>query len=350
MTTSNFEMELNNNIARFRKEKGLTQEQLAKVLNVSVAAVSKWENGNNRPDIELLPALAEVFQVSVDALLGYEKMYRNLENNLKEMKTMVAKEQYDEVLERATDLLRRYPNDFYLNHLLAETYYSKCFSGTVISSEKENYKHAVYFYERCMELYDAKIHTETSIEELHIAIATLQAQTSEMRENAIAIIKKYNRNGNYDNMLAGCLYASGRKEEARKMILHHSIAAQVFCFNDFTTLADYYANEQDYETAILFLQAELEQYKLFMKEEASYANRAYAGKAYIISCLYGKLGDEIQKAEWLEVAKIQAKKYMNNPTMRMDSMKYCEGIEGRMIDNFGETLEKLVADSLTKKC
>lgn len=65
-------MKLNENIAKLRKERGLTQEQLANLLNVSVAAVSKWETGSNRPNLELLPDLAEVFQVSIDALIGYE--------------------------------------------------------------------------------------------------------------------------------------------------------------------------------------------------------------------------------------------------------------------------------------
>ena len=71
------ELELGQNIMRFRKERGFTQEQLANLLNVSVSAVSKWELGNNRPDLELLPGLAEIFQISIDSLLGYEKSYKS---------------------------------------------------------------------------------------------------------------------------------------------------------------------------------------------------------------------------------------------------------------------------------
>ena len=57
------------NIARLRKQKGITQEQLAEICNVSAQAVSKWENDNSCPDVTLLKLLARTFGVSVDELL-----------------------------------------------------------------------------------------------------------------------------------------------------------------------------------------------------------------------------------------------------------------------------------------
>ena len=58
-------------ISKRRKELGLTQNQLAKSLNISFQAVSKWENGTAYPDIEMLPKLAVLLNTTVDALLGY---------------------------------------------------------------------------------------------------------------------------------------------------------------------------------------------------------------------------------------------------------------------------------------
>ena len=60
-----------NMIRQLRKEKGITQEQLAEALNVSVAAVSKWETGQSAPELSLLCCIADYFAVSVDALLGH---------------------------------------------------------------------------------------------------------------------------------------------------------------------------------------------------------------------------------------------------------------------------------------
>ena len=64
-------MELGKNIAKYRKERNLTQTRLADMLGVSFQAVSKWENGNSMPDILLLPKLAAVLNVSCDILIGH---------------------------------------------------------------------------------------------------------------------------------------------------------------------------------------------------------------------------------------------------------------------------------------
>ena len=60
------------NLAARRRELGLTQEQLAKRMNVSPQAVSKWEN-SSYPDTELLPALAAALGTSLDALFGVRR-------------------------------------------------------------------------------------------------------------------------------------------------------------------------------------------------------------------------------------------------------------------------------------
>lgn len=59
-------------IAALRRTSGMTQEQLAVRLGVTYQAVSKWENAQSCPDIMLLPALADAFQVSIDQLFGRE--------------------------------------------------------------------------------------------------------------------------------------------------------------------------------------------------------------------------------------------------------------------------------------
>jgi len=64
-------MKLNEQIAVLRKQKGMTQEELAKLLGVSNQSVSKWESAQCCPDIGLLPELAKVFGVSIDTLMGY---------------------------------------------------------------------------------------------------------------------------------------------------------------------------------------------------------------------------------------------------------------------------------------
>ncbi len=63
--------ELAKNICRYRKEKELTQEELARKLGVTFQAVSKWETAQTLPDITLLPGLSKILGISIDKLLGY---------------------------------------------------------------------------------------------------------------------------------------------------------------------------------------------------------------------------------------------------------------------------------------
>ena len=66
-------MEFGSILRQLRIEAGLTQSDLADELNVTNQAISKWERGDNYPEITLLPRLASRFQVSVDMLLGNER-------------------------------------------------------------------------------------------------------------------------------------------------------------------------------------------------------------------------------------------------------------------------------------
>ena len=63
-------MEFNEKLQKLRKQKGLTQEELADELFVSRTAVSKWESGRGYPNIESLKAMAKFFSVTVDELLS----------------------------------------------------------------------------------------------------------------------------------------------------------------------------------------------------------------------------------------------------------------------------------------
>lgn len=62
-------MDFNNRLYQLRKQKGLSQEELANRLNVSRQTVSKWEVGDSTPDMEKLVAMSDLFNVSLDKLV-----------------------------------------------------------------------------------------------------------------------------------------------------------------------------------------------------------------------------------------------------------------------------------------
>lgn len=119
-------MNIGNKIRELRKQRGITQEQLAESIGISFQAVSKWENNIALPDITLVPVLASYFGVSMDELFDFnlkeiehavriitEKAYQYRESNPVESRR---------ILEEG---LKKYPeNDILLNNLLYVLDYS----------------------------------------------------------------------------------------------------------------------------------------------------------------------------------------------------------------------------------
>lgn len=73
-----------------RREKGLTQEQLAEILHVSGRSVSRWETGSNMPDLSILIQIAEFYNVEVKEILDGERKGENMDKELKDTLSKVA--------------------------------------------------------------------------------------------------------------------------------------------------------------------------------------------------------------------------------------------------------------------
>ena len=100
------------NIRNFRKKNDLTQEALADRLGVTYQSISRWENGTTYPDLELIPAIAEVLAVTVDELLGMpqiEKEKRAVEA-FDELRRECMKRDYDadKIVNLLRDIRRNY--------------------------------------------------------------------------------------------------------------------------------------------------------------------------------------------------------------------------------------------------
>ena len=108
------ELNIGMNIKRLRLAKGLTQEQLAELLTISTAAVSKWEAKNTYPDITMLFPLAEIFGVSVDELLGYDeaKAKGDVDKILAEYHQLCVDGRFAEGKVLIINARKRYPHDY----------------------------------------------------------------------------------------------------------------------------------------------------------------------------------------------------------------------------------------------
>lgn len=71
-------------LAELRKEKEMTQEQLAEKLNVARRTISRWETGNNMPDIDMLIEISDLYEVDLREILNGERKSENMNNETKE--------------------------------------------------------------------------------------------------------------------------------------------------------------------------------------------------------------------------------------------------------------------------
>ncbi len=108
-------MTIGANIKRLRTAKNITQEQLSVAMNVTCAAVSKWERGETYPDITLLQPLAYFFGVTLDELMGYNQ--EKIQAEIDEVIALYRKHWNDEKgRETIVKAYRDYPNDYWIMH------------------------------------------------------------------------------------------------------------------------------------------------------------------------------------------------------------------------------------------
>lgn len=106
-------LQFKDKIKKLRKEKDMTQEQLAEYMGVSPQAVSRWETGSTCPDIFALPALAELFGITVDGLLGVDEKekQREIRSIISVAEEKIDQGVTDEPIASLREALNKYPNN-----------------------------------------------------------------------------------------------------------------------------------------------------------------------------------------------------------------------------------------------
>ena len=125
-------------IRKYRKEAGMTQEEMANRLGVTAPAVNKWENGNSKPDIELLAPIARLLHISLDTLMSFHEELAPSEigDMIREMDTMFISEGFETVYEWASDKIKEYPNCNMLIWQLVVMLDARRLTDVTIDSEK----------------------------------------------------------------------------------------------------------------------------------------------------------------------------------------------------------------------
>lgn len=105
-------MQIGEVIRKYRSDKNMTQEDMARRLGVTAPAVNKWESSKSMPDISLLAPIARLLGISVDTLLSFESELTTTEINqlITDMDSKFNTQSYDEVFQWAKSIIEIYPN------------------------------------------------------------------------------------------------------------------------------------------------------------------------------------------------------------------------------------------------
>lgn len=187
------------NIKRLRKMKGLTQEGLATVFNVSCAAVSKWESGETYPDMSLLFPLAYYFEVSIDELVGYdeEKIKNDIENAINEYWKLYFTD-YNKAHELINNAYRSYSNDPEIINL----YMLDKAGGNADNNKEVLLNNSDEFMELCNKILNNTCDEKLKLNAWNIKAKVLHAEGK--TEEALAI---------YDNIYPNFYHTSNQKKE-----------------------------------------------------------------------------------------------------------------------------------------
>lgn len=315
-------------IKHFRKEKDITQDELADILGVSYQSVSRWECGMCYPDIELLPVISEFFGVTVDKLLGInEKIEQNKVNQyLKRFQEAISCGKVYDCIAIAREGVAEYPNNYtLLNKLMYALFISGDSDGN-IPEWKEN-----------MEKYDGEI---TTLGERIIkycpdqnirleATARLAFNHCEMGRNEIGRAlyetlppSKFCK----ENQVWWSLTEDEELPYLRNKIKqdYEALRSSIWLLADSGRISD--------EQSIIAIKKVFELEKLVYDNDVTPEGWGAAKLQVDIAELYARLGNNSSALEHLKCGAIAAKAFDNRPEEQLFSSVLLGDITARKID------------------
>lgn len=196
------------NIRALRKERHLTQEQLAEAMGVTAGAVYKWEQELSTPDIGVIMDLASFFGVSVDALVGYEMCSSDRERILQTLSRIKLEKDYKNCWDEVEAGLRRYPNDFDVVYNSGVLY---SLASIETNNKAQQARSAQLLKHACSLIGQNRdpLISETSIYR-DIAISSL---TIGHEEEGLELLKAHNPCGIHDDIIGQELATDPRRRE-----------------------------------------------------------------------------------------------------------------------------------------
>ena len=306
------------NIRAFRKERRLTQEQFAEAMGVTVGSVYKWETGQTIPELGMLVRIADFFDTSMDALLGY-RVKDNRTAAIAEKLREYCRVRNPEALAEAEKALKKYPNTFEVVHGCAQVY---AFFG-IGSKDHTEARRALELYEQAKLLitqnHDPEISEQTISGEMAAAWMILGE-----REKSIELLKKNNAGGVYSNTIGIMLALDLKKREEAEPFLAESLLLNTMGLVDSVIgYALVLSARGDYASAERMLSGLISYLSLFKgSESVDFADKIMASLYTVMAHIHTLEGKPAEATECLRGVLAAVRRFDATPDYGIRTLRY----------------------------
>jgi len=326
-------MYLSENIKNNRKKMNLTQEQLAEAMNVTVGAVSKWESAASTPDLTTLMALADFFQTSTDALLGFVLQGMGADQQADAIKQCTGDRAFEKGRKKAEKALQNFPNHFGVVYRSAMFYEMLALD----TDDKGAFHKAISLYERACGLLEQNADPEIGLRTIYAHISQCHHCLGEY-EQALKVLKAHNEDGIYDDLLGLTLLKLGRWDEAIQFSseslmenLTRMERAAMVLWNSLSEGKGLHREARDLQEWLIHL------YEGLYPGGSCYLYKMNAAIYAGCAILSVKLGEEEQARVYLCRAKTAAAVFDAEPSYDAANMRFYHGRSATAHDDFGST-------------
>lgn len=285
----------------------LTQEQLAEAMGVTVGTVSKWENGNCVPDINTMMDLADFFNLSMDALVGYSMVSKRVDDIIEESFELYREHRLDKAREHLDKAVVRYPNDVKILKRAGSVYYISWYQD----NKNEDFRNrAIELFNRALRILADS--PENKIDE--IAILKQRALLEKDKEKQIEIIKRINVDGIFNDLLGEIYWKQGNKDEALDCYTKKLHLSMFDTRNVAGHMVDFFLSSKKYEDMIeLFEWLDSTAVGLMIPGKISYLTRYIAMIKPIKAMCYELIGNHEKMMSEIALAIEYAKAFDVSP-------------------------------------
>lgn len=335
-------LQLHDNIRAYRLERGWTQQQLAEAMEVSIGAVSKWEGGQSRPELDTLMRLAALFDVSTDALLGHQSGILAAADAAERIKTLCIDKQYARGVELVEMALLKHPNDF-------RVAYESALLFRRIQMEQQDRaagERSLQLFERAAMLLPGAPGQGVSQQSLQAERALVLTHMGELAQ-ALQLYRESNVNGVNDVSIGSLLFQMGRYADALEPLSRAYLSALSELFNSLIHLGQSLMNLGRAEEGLgVFHFMEQVMLPLVREETPSYVDRMLCVLQAVRGGMHLHLGREEEAEQALRAAIHYARRYDTSPNPYGEAIPFYHGPHRSLSDRMGGSLEEGITREL----